>query len=207
MSRGLGRLQRAVLGRLREAEGWCWTRDIALDLYRRWHSRSAPASPADQEEPPRSFLVSVRRAIHTLSERGLIQTGRVTDLEGEQSRHGLACWLPHHDEPEVKETVPRGRVEEIVMRALARAAEVDIEEWLKTRSPAPEREAASWRGPGAVPYSWLVREVRKVPGLKDNWVAINRAVKRLSRAGLLSASRWRGSRYVFIYLTQPFSAD
>lgn len=187
MSRGLGRLQQAILQHLQSAGHWCWVRDITRALC------------GPNRQSPRSGEVSVRRAVRTLAARGLARLGRLPADPAAPGR-SLACWLPQHQAPRLLPQVPAPRVESLVLEALGRAREADLEEWLHRRAPRPEREAAPWRGPGAVPYSWLVRQVRREPDLAQNWVAIHRALKRLSRRGRISAARWGGRRYVFIYL-------
>jgi hypothetical protein len=93
MSRGLGRVERAIL-RLLEEERPCYKQ-------RCWVDASLAATRLAEGVPTRAQLEDVRRAMRRLGELGLVEVGHVWDTTipdrgaTPQDRTQLAVHLPH----------------------------------------------------------------------------------------------------------------
>jgi len=170
----LGKLQRAMLEYLQKAGRPCYSEDIA------WKLHKAGRDEHELGEPPsRSFRVSVRHAIHTLTDRGLIHCGYVRERFGRGRR--LMCWLPEHSAPRQLQTTMRGNeVERVILSVLRTADEEEIQRYLAEGVNVPMAERRILRHPGDIPYSYLTKRVRERVG-NEPWVgsAISRAIRRL----------------------------
>lgn len=71
MSRGMGRIQRAILDYLNNHHSFepCELSWLARQVHEAIHGKS------EDLRPPRSFVVSVRRAVNDLERKGLVMSG------------------------------------------------------------------------------------------------------------------------------------
>lgn len=81
MSRGLGKLQQGILDTLKNRPDAISAFDLAKALY-------------ETEHPTRAAMVSTRRTIHSLTQKGLVLSGFA-----EGKKHQLYCWLPGNTPP------------------------------------------------------------------------------------------------------------
>src|SRR5262245_42293681 len=84
MGRGLGKLQQAILHFVRQQDGPVYAEQIAAYIY-------------GETAPSHASVVNVRRAIHALERRQLVQCGQGTYRFADYLR--LYCWLPEHQPP------------------------------------------------------------------------------------------------------------
>jgi hypothetical protein len=119
VSRGLGKVQRAVLDALQEVGGPIYVSDLIDRLY-------------GAGEPPRAFAESVRRAVRDLTQKKLVCCGlvytdwhdaeraRTSENYGYSQRTSPACWLPAQQEPKVKPQIRGADVEQAIVELLHR---------------------------------------------------------------------------------------
>ena len=171
MSKGFGKIQRAVLDHLAAAERWCWLADVVRGCH------------TGQGDPPRSLTTSVARAVRGLEDRGLLFAGiplareRLADA-GKRK----ACWLPGQQPPALKPSLSSATVEEFIVGSLA-AGEFD---WY-------DRMYHRHRG-GWLSYEWFTEQGRRrlAHGRDDDarvYAALKRAVARLSTSGVIEQGR------------------
>jgi hypothetical protein len=207
MSRGLGKLQHAILEYLRTQGKPCWASDIAWTLfYNQDHVR-------ERDPMPRSFRVSVGRAMHTLQQRGLVYCMMCKAQYQRDVGNRLMCWLPEHTPRQPREIIHAKEVEHTILMVLTHAREEEIDAYLSqeygVRIPMVEKRNRYFRKPGEVPYSWLSQQVveRIDPdyyGFRQGraLVAFHRAIKSLARQGRITAHWGRYRRYAWVQLKQ-----
>jgi hypothetical protein len=198
MGRGLGKTQQAILDYLHQRGKPSYVSDIAYELY---HNQE---HVKEFEPTPRSFDVSVRRAVHSLSTRSLINLGNAPDprrLIGD-SVNRLVCWLPNQQPPRLTPIICGADVDRFVLAAL-KSTDAITDEWercsvLKTFSP-PGRPDETF-----VRYSWLTNQVVKMLGGNmiegKRIVAIHRSIKRLSAQERIKAYWTSTGRYGWVRL-------
>ncbi len=167
MSRGLGKIQQAILGHLHDAGRCLSCQDLADHI----HGQAAGAVT-------RALDVSVRRAVKALARAGHLECGYLS----QHPHQVLGCWLPGQCPTlQGKPAWEQGRlslraVEEVVLAVLQRI----------TEEGRGNLEADGGRDPRRVRYGLLVREALAALGASKAHqaparVAIGRAVRRLHR--------------------------
>ena len=192
MGRGLGKLQKAILDYLHAEGKPCWASSIAYSLY------YARDDVRECDPLPRSFEVSVRRAIHALAKRELVCTGTRADprrLIGDPIP-SLVCWLPGQSPPRLDTIIHGADVDRLVLAALAKA-EVETDPFEQRFFFGRQPAHLIGTGQQFVQYSWLTNHVVKALGGNmiegKRAVAIHRSVKRLAAQGRIKAY-WKSSR-------------
>lgn len=200
MSKGLGKLQAAILEELKRAGKPLWACEVAYRLYN--------TGDRYEEVPTRAFEASVNRAVHTLASRGLVQCDAVSPGRVWEEHSRLACWLPDMLPPEDRKSRLSGKqVEAIVMDLLTNEGPV-------TAQDSIERDV--WRfddydlRKGLYPYHWLMAKVCKRLGTGGfvqgrEAVAVHRAVKRLAERGEIRAYWKAAGRYGTVGLKEAVS--
>ena len=204
MGRGLGKLQQAILDYL-QAKGQYWPiDDIARSIY---HAR---ADVRERDPMPRSFAVSIRRAVRSLATRGQLHCGRINPQWKHEDGWRLVCWLPDHTPPRIMPPLPRETVEAHILQALRLGATRDdeIRCYLREETYVPRIEKYSQRPPGTVPYSWLTRTV--IPRIDEGYygfhqgrapVTLHRALKRLELDEKIIT--WGTGQHHFVWIGLP----
>ncbi len=159
MSKGIGKTQQVVLDILKKKNETISLIDIAGSI--------GLADGDDWVRPSRSQVESVKRAIKTLQQRGLLCYGysQVDKLGGNEH---LVCWLADSKAPRTSHRIPGKLVEDAIITVLK-----------NTNGPCS--------------YGGVSREVREAintmhPGYLLSWgqyPAFSRAVKRLINRGKL----------------------
>lgn len=156
MSRGLGKLQRQILATLES--GPKRAESIAWDLF----SGDDPHRPVS---PTRAQVEAVNRAVRTLAERKLIQTGYQALYHEERGAPRLVCWLTGST-PAAGLTVRWGitgeQVRQTVLEVL-RSEEIDLPEAWRYAAMSCEwvRNYRDRRAPEDVPAEALKRAAEK----------------------------------------------
>lgn len=195
MSRGLGDRERAILGHLQQRGEWDKAESIAMAL------NKGPAN-----FPSRPLLVSVRRAIKTLTGKGMVRSGiRSTRYGGKQAHptsQELVCWLPCQAMPDqLQGPILKGAlVETAIIAALQKGFPWDDR---MEASVFRNREGIPAQ-PGEVPFSWLkntVGKAVKAPSWEIADTAMSKAVRRLVEKGVIEArGTKRGEKLCCIFV-------
>jgi hypothetical protein len=181
MSRGLGAQQRAVIEHLKERGQWDKAENIAIALYR-----------GRANYPPHAFMVSIRRAINTLAQRGDIRAGHHIacywpKITRRATKHELVCWLPDQatpwlDGPVLKSAVVEAAIVNIIRGGFPWDDEIQASHYLMRDDPSPPRDE--------VPYEWLSNQVKKRFSA-FSWslihCAISKAMRKLIAKGMIEA--------------------
>jgi hypothetical protein len=199
MSRGLGRLQRAVLDHLQERGKWDSSWSIVDAIFHNFHPEAR-----EYDRAPDAFDVSVRRAINGLLASGLVCTAEYQVFDSCRSRADryarLAVWLADHEPPPVKPSISGAEVEATVLQWITQTTRADIEEYVQCRGPRWIHEHHE-QYPDDIPYSFLTREMMQLLNNGRSFregkefVAVSRAVQRLEAKGLIRTDRYRRRCY------------
>jgi hypothetical protein len=161
----LGRLEVAILERVRAQGEPLWAKDITQAIYGK-----------EAEDPPRAFDVSVRRAIHGLAGKKLLCCGEGTlPMMRGKEHNRLICWLPGTPRPDLRATIQGAAVDALVLELVAKAGELadDFDRHYYGFDP---------QDPALVPYRWILhRAVKRLGGQMIDGrqaVAVNQAARR-----------------------------
>ena len=193
MSQGIGALQRAILAHLEQRGSWDTATGIAIAI-----------DPQRRNASSRAALVSVRRAIHGLAARDLVQHGRRFTGHGEWPRRKfkveLTAWLPQHEPPRgfTEPTPTQAEVAALILEELHDGGFRWDDPTAGHFNACYGREKGIPMEPGNVPYEWLTGQLRKrlaamgfVGDAHDS--VSSKATARLAREGKIQ--RW-GQSYI-----------
>lgn len=182
MSKGLGRLQKAILDYLQARGKPEWFIEIAYSVTYKLKDEEIPPTTAEYE--------AIRRAVRSLEKRGLVKCALGDPLYQWETRYRLICWLPEHKEPETRKELTGEFVEEIILQVVNNAT-IDSDGYFHNQYRFDLYE------PENIPYKLVTKEVGyRLRELKyfdgcyaENRVstAINRAIYRLMDKGLIKA--------------------
>jgi len=204
MGRGLGKTQQAILDYLRERGSEVYVSTLTSVLY------EEQTGVRELDPVPRAFAVSIRRAIHALTERGLIGCGNSPAWGlGTRSNPRLLCWLPEHGTQTTQPTIRGADVDQLVLAALKEADEDrSVGSFVYGRLPGMSDE--EWPL-----YNWLTREVTaKIENHTGDYklyidgasaVAIHRSVNRLAQQGKIRIYNQSHNRIGWVKLSQHVS--
>lgn len=188
MSRGLGKVQRAVLDYLQQEGKPRSISDIAWDL-----NDVEPGRDGMKPWPSPALYESVRRAAKILASRGLLRCA-YTDPHLRDERVSLFCWLPEHTPPEHQQRLLPGTV---VEHAIIRTIEKFLEEndWFAVKEH---------NGVRYVRYGSITDGVWKSFARSNNdqriRPAMSRALKRLQDRGTIKLFWFVSGRYKEKYI-------
>lgn len=183
MSRGIGQLQREILAQLAKCDKPHLARVLAASIWR---------SSGREGRATRALEVSVRRALHGLASRGLINVSRVPDDKdaisyGIRGHDTLVAWLPGSQGPpwlcNAGEPALVQR-ENFLHNVPGKTYENRVLDILQRRGPEVE-------------YSVLIDAMVMPfwPDVSQRYPALRRAVLRLQRDGVVSTTgRWKSRR-------------
>jgi hypothetical protein len=190
-------LQSTIIQELGRRKKWRWSTDIVWDVFNALYRANHDGDDPDwRDQPSKAFGVAVRRGAAGLVRRGLIVAGMP---EYSQEGFKVALWLPEHEAPTLKRTIPQALVENSILLALSKITESQAEESFEFGKMAIRRMALH-RQPGDVSYEHLVAAVLKTLPISRRdvsrlRVSIHRAAYRLQSKGRVRLT-WHAPRRI-----------